>query len=181
MRRASGEERMRPVAWHLRPLRCGRLLDWLLRNGRRRLTGCGRFLDRRWHLAYGSAGFADDRDDRIDFDRGALRRTDLSEYSGHGRGNLGVHFVGGDLKERVVFFDRVTGLLEPLGDRALKDRLAHLGHDDFRRHAFLFRDAGCADRLTSHSKDRGIPGLKIDTWGTPFGLGTSGSRLGSAR
>src|SRR5581483_3687281 len=39
-----------------------------------------------------------------------------------------------DFKERLVALHSVAGLLEPLCNRALKNRLAHLGHQDFRRH-----------------------------------------------
>ena len=67
---------------------------------------------------------------------------DLRQHAGHGRGNLRVHLVGGDFKQRLVLFDAVAGLLEPLGDGALKDRLAHLGHDYVGWHGRSLRDAG---------------------------------------
>ena len=139
MRRASGEERMRPTCGGAALATWADLWTGLLARqtfGRALAGACGR------QRCYGSAGFADDRDHRVDLDRGALGKADLSEHAGHGRGNLGVHLVGGDFEERLVFFDGVADLLEPFGDRALEDRLAHLGHDDFSWHASLFRASG---------------------------------------
>ena len=47
-----------------------------------------------------------------------------------GAGNLGVHLVGADLEDRLVALHRVADLLQPLRQRPLGDRFAHLGHDD---------------------------------------------------
>ena len=41
-------------------------------------------------------------------------------------GHLGVDLVGGHLDQRLVGLDAVADLLEPLEDRSLGDRLAHL-------------------------------------------------------
>ncbi len=60
----------------------------------------------------------------------------------HARGrrrDLGVHLVGGDLEQRLVALDLVPDLLHPLGDGALGDRLAHLGHDHVS-HGILLRE-----------------------------------------
>ena len=47
--------------------------------------------------------------------------------------NLGVDFVGGDFEQRLVALDFIAGLFQPLGDGALEDAFAHLGHDDVDR------------------------------------------------
>ena len=54
----------------------------------------------------------------------------FDERARGGRGHLGVDLVGGDLDQRLVGVDAVAHLLQPLEDRALGDRLAHLGHGD---------------------------------------------------
>ena len=56
----------------------------------------------------------------------------------HDHIHLGIHFVGGDFEERLIFLDNVAGFLEPFGNGALKDRLAHLGHDYVGWHQSLF-------------------------------------------
>ena len=75
----------------------------------------------------------DHGDDGVDLDGCAFRDLDLGEDAGDGRGNLGVDLVGGDLEERLVVLDGVADLLEPLGDGAFEDGLAHLRHDDIDR------------------------------------------------
>ena len=47
-----------------------------------------------------------------------------------GRRDLGVDLVGRDLEDRLVALHRVADLLQPLRQRPLGDRFAHLGHDD---------------------------------------------------
>ena len=69
-------------------------------------------------------------DDGVDLDGGAFGDLDFSEDSGHGRRNFGIDLVGGDFEERLVFLDVVADFLEPFGDGAFEDGLAHLGHDD---------------------------------------------------
>ena len=127
----------------------GSLLNWIL--WRRRHLAAGQRLSvrrlvesvrRQWRRDR-SPGLADHRDHRVDFDGSAFGKADLSQHAGNRRGNLRVHLVGRDLKERLVNCDGVADLLEPFGDRALEDRLAHLGHDDFRWHASFFRAADC--------------------------------------
>ena len=117
MRRASGEERMRPTGAHLRWRRLWRrLCENLRRGGVGRLSAGTRgaaacaFVQARRR----SAGLADDGDDGVDLDGGALREADLSENAGGGRRNLGVDLVGGDLEERLVFFDCVAEVLSHL-------------------------------------------------------------------
>ena len=63
---------------------------------------------------------------------------DLYKRPGGWSGNLGVDLVGGDLDERLVRLHAVADLLQPAEDRALGDRLAHLGHGDLNA-----RGAGC--------------------------------------
>ena len=78
-----------------------------------------------------SGSASDDGDDGVDLDGRAGFGLDLGEDAGCGRGDLGVDLVGGDFKERLVALDFVSYLLEPLGDGAFEDGLAHLRHDDF--------------------------------------------------
>jgi hypothetical protein len=77
------------------------------------------------------------RDDGVDRHGLALGHEDFEEGAGSRGWNLGVDLVGGDLEERLVALDRVAGLLEPLRDRSFGDRLAHLRHDDVRRHGLV--------------------------------------------
>src|SRR5258708_7595634 len=73
---------------------------------------------------------ADDGDYGVDGDGLAFADLDLGEGSGDGRGDLGVDLVGRDLEDGLVTLDGVADLLEPFGDRALGDGLAHLRHHD---------------------------------------------------
>ena len=63
-------------------------------------------------------------------DRLAFLHQDLGQRAGRRRRDLGVHLVGGDLEDRLVPLHRLADLLDPAGQRALGDGLAHLGHDD---------------------------------------------------
>ena len=74
-----------------------------------------------------------DRGERLpDVDGVALVGEDLGQGAARGRGHLGVDLVGRDRDDRLVLGDLVPGLLVPLEDRPLGDRLAHLGHDQRR-------------------------------------------------
>jgi hypothetical protein len=61
-------------------------------------------------------------------------RQDLGQRAGGGGGDLGVDFVSGDLQERFVALDFLARSLHPADDGALRDRFAHLGHDDVNGH-----------------------------------------------
>ena len=159
MRRASGEERSTCGAADPWTDVCGTcavrsLRDWGLWNLYSRSSRCHR-----------SPNLADHRDDRIHLDRSAFGKADLSQHAGNRRGNLGVHLVGRDLKERLVDCDGVADLLEPFGDRALEDRFAHLGHDDFRWHASLFRASACTG--SCRIINRGRPSVALISAGPP--------------
>src|SRR5436305_1768713 len=80
---------------------------------------------------------ANDRYYPIHLHGGAFRNFDLAQYSAGGRGNFGIYLVGGDFKQRLVALDFVTGLLQPFGDSAFKNRLPHLGHDYISWHESL--------------------------------------------
>ena len=84
-------------------------------------------------------GFAIDGDgaDTVFTHGGAFGDFDFLQDAGGGRGDFGVDFVGGDFEQRFVALDFVAGLLQPLGDGALDDGFAHLGHDDVSWHDFL--------------------------------------------
>ena len=77
----------------------------------------------------------------IDLHRVAFGKFDLGEDSAGRGGNLCIYLVGGDLEQRLVPLHRIAWLLQPLGDGALKNRLAHLGHDYIGRHGTPFRTA----------------------------------------
>ncbi len=70
----------------------------------------------------------------IDLHRAAGFDLDLGKRARRRRRNLRVHLVGRNLEQRLIPLHAVPGLLQPLRDRPLEDRLAHLGHDDVCRH-----------------------------------------------
>ncbi len=72
-----------------------------------------------------------------------------------GDGHLGVDLVGRDLEEDVVLGYRVADLLQPLGDRALGDRFAQLGHGDVSQRAGLFRSGPGPSRRRSPTASGG--------------------------
>ena len=84
-----------------------------------------------------SAVGVDQGHDGLNRHRLAFGDFDFLQHAGGGRGNLRVHFVGGDFKQRLVALDFVAGLLQPLGDGAFKNAFAHLGHDDVDSHGYL--------------------------------------------
>ena len=55
---------------------------------------------------------------------------DLGEDSAGRGGDLRIDLVGGDLDDSLVGLDGVAFRLEPLQDRPLGHRFAHLGHGD---------------------------------------------------
>jgi hypothetical protein len=63
-----------------------------------------------------------------------LLDEDLLDHAGHRRGDLGVHFVRGDLQKSFVRLNGVSDLLEPAGDRSLGDALAERGEDHGSAH-----------------------------------------------
>src|SRR5947208_13275876 len=79
----------------------------------------------------------DDSDESLHRDRLPFLHLDLRQHAGHGRRDLSVDLIGRDLEQRLVPLDFLANLLEPLADRALGDRLAHLGHEDvYTGHSF---------------------------------------------
>ncbi len=72
----------------------------------------------------------------------ALDGQDRREHAADRCRNLRVDFVGRDFKQRLIRLNRVADLLEPLRNRALKDRLAKLRH-----HHFYFNVRGTLIRL----------------------------------
>ena len=65
--------------------------------------------------------------------------ADLGQRPRRGRRHLGVDLVGRDLEERLVARDGLAHRLQPLGDGALGDGLAELGHRDVSQRAAPFR------------------------------------------
>ncbi len=123
--RTSGEERGRSPAEAAEAAAARR--GWC-RSGRGSLRGSG--CRSCWLGGGSSSASADDGDDRVDADRRAFGDLDLGERAGDRRGNLGVNLVGRDFEDGLVALNGVADLLEPLGDGALGDGLAHLRHHD---------------------------------------------------
>ena len=97
--------------------------------------GCGRArLVKAFDRRRGAPGRANHGHHAVHRDRLALLGPNLGHDAGDRRRNLGVHFIGRDLEERLVPLDGVANLLDPADDRAFGDRLAHLGHHDIGRH-----------------------------------------------
>ncbi len=104
--------------------------------GSRGLCGCGRSgLCRSRGRSSGrrprSVNHADNRLDRHGL---PFAKFDLLQHASSRRGNFRIHLVGGDLEQRLVALDLVAGLLQPLGDSAFENALAHLGHYDIYGH-----------------------------------------------
>ena len=102
--------------------------------------------------------------DAMDRHRLAFLGRDLGQDAGCRRRNFGVNLVGGNLEQRLVALDELTGLLEPADDGPFGDRLPHLGHQDGRWHVrsgqsepfHLIRsitlDIACVDTGTRHTE-----------------------------
>src|ERR1019366_9518789 len=135
----------------------------------RRFGGRSGGLDRRHG---GAAPLIDARDYRVDADRLAFLHQDFGERAGGGGGNLGVHLVGGDLKERLVALDALAGLFEPLGQRAFHNAFAHLGHDDvghISSPASRNRKSGRSGRRVLRPPRRGLHGRRARPSRSPAG------------
>jgi len=74
------------------------------------------------------SSLGDNRDDRADLDGLVLGHADFREETCDGSRDLGIHLVGGNLKQRLVGIDGVAHGLQPRGDGALGDGLAQSGH-----------------------------------------------------
>ena len=88
-------------------------LRWRGGRGRRRNCEARRIDDAHNGLNRHSLSFAD---------------LDLLQHARRRRRNFGVHLVRGNFKQGLVALHLVAGLLQPLGDRAFENTLAHLGH-----------------------------------------------------
>ncbi len=115
---------------------------WRGRRGRNGLCGrCGRCGSRsacRWRLrnAGGCTGVVNHGDHGVHLHGRARLRLDLLENATGRSGYFGIDFIGGNLKQRLIALYSLTGLFEPLGDRAFENRFSHLGHDDIGWHRF---------------------------------------------
>ena len=138
-------------------------------DGRRGRRGCGR-VGRRKRLPHvsgrgcrgglgsglggsGATSLIDARDYGVDAYRLAFLHENLGEGAGGRRRNLGVHLVGGDLKERLIALDALAGLFEPFGQGAFHNAFAHLGHDDVGHISSHFRVAS-GNRIFGRSERR---------------------------
>ena len=82
----------------------------------------------RWSRRPISRAFFDPAHHRADRHRLAFFHQHFFQHAGRGRRNLGVHFVGRNLKQRLIAIHVLPGLLQPLGQGAFHDAFAHLGH-----------------------------------------------------
>src|SRR5207302_10296320 len=96
--------------------------------------GCRRGGCLRCRVSLRFSSRADHGDDAVDRNRLAFLRADLSEDTGGRRRDFSVDLVGRNFEQRFVAIDFVANLLDPADDRALGNRLAHLGHHDVSRH-----------------------------------------------
>src|SRR5207244_8157260 len=96
--------------------------------------GCRRGGCLRCRVSLRFSSRADHGDDAVDRNRLAFLRADLSEDTGGRRRDFSVDLVGRNFEQRFVAIDFVANLLDPADDRALGNRLAHLGHPDVSRH-----------------------------------------------
>src|SRR5437867_10196125 len=132
----------------------------LLMRGRCRFLNCrrlrlrrGRFLlfrsCWRWWCGLGrrSRGLsicADDANHCVHLNSSAFCDLNVLKNAGRGRWNFSVDFVSRNFEERLVALDFVSWLLQPFGNRAFDNGLAHLGHDNLSRHSLLPRPV-CGD------------------------------------
>jgi hypothetical protein len=65
----------------------------------------------------------------------AFLHPDFEQHTAGRSGHLGVDLVRRDLEQRLVLVDGLAHLLDPADDRPFRDRLPHLGHDDFGGHS----------------------------------------------
>ena len=105
--------------WHGHWRRCRR------RRGRRGGGGSGR------GVLPDLGAVTDERNYCVDLDGLALRVEDRLQDPGIRRGHFGIDLVGRNLEESLVALNLVARRLQPLGNGALDDALAHLGHHDF--------------------------------------------------
>src|SRR5262249_25572568 len=85
-------------------------------------------------LTAGPSPSVDNRDDGVHGNCLAFLDLDFGEHSRCRGRYLGIHFIGGDFKQRLIAFDCVADLLEPSNDGSLSDRLSHLRHLYFFAH-----------------------------------------------
>jgi hypothetical protein len=128
-----------------------RLSLGLTRIGRNPLRLHNRF--GRGSSAFGNLGSGhgrfrvDESDDGSNFNGLAFLNFHFDKRPGLRGGSLGVDLVGGNLEKGLVPFDRVTDLLQPLGNSSLRDGFPHLGHGNFdSRHRGPLRTAIRAGR-----------------------------------
>src|SRR5262249_14535815 len=82
-----------------------------------------------------SAVAIDHANDSVYLNSCAFLNLYFFQYAAGWSGNLGVDFVGGDLKKRFVALYFISRLLQPFGKGAFEDGFAHLRHDYICWHA----------------------------------------------
>ncbi len=82
-------------------------------------------------------GLINHRDHSIDLHRRPIANLDLFQNPSRRRRNFRVHLIRRNLKQRLIALHRIARLFQPFGNRPLKNRLAHLGHHNIRRHRNL--------------------------------------------
>src|SRR5207302_10503274 len=87
------------------------------RSGRRR----SRSSDLGWGRSGSATTVPNHTDDGIDLNGISFGNLDFLKHAAGGRGDFGVDFVGGNLEQRFIALDLVTGLFQPLGDGSLEN------------------------------------------------------------
>jgi hypothetical protein len=77
----------------------------------------------------GLAIISDDTDNGVDLNGRAGLDFNFLQYTFGGRRNFSIDLVGGNFEQGFVALYFLAWLLEPFGDSAFKDGLAHLRHD----------------------------------------------------
>ncbi len=143
---------------------CGRRRAWRCRRRCRRGSAsffAGSSVGRRGCCAGGAVARLDTADHGAHGD--GLIRLDqqLGDRAGHGRRQLRVDLVGGDLDQRVVLGDLVARLHEPLENGALGHRIAHLRDrhvDDLAARAKARRSPAARRQAARRPRSRPAPG-----------------------
>ena len=98
-----------------------------------------------------AAFIVDPADHGVDADCLAFFHQYVLQHAGGGRRNLGVHFIGGNFKERLVALHALAGLLQPFRESSFYDAFAHLGHYDVDHMVLSVTSAGSATSIISNS------------------------------
>ena len=100
-------------------------------------SGLGRGAASGAGAAAAAGAVADGHERRADLDGLVLLDEDRLDHPGDGRRDLGVDLVGRHLEQRLVDLHTVADVLQPAGDRALRDTLTECREADGFAHALV--------------------------------------------